>query len=59
MPDYEELYYQMVRASERAIRTLIQAQRDCEEALLREADEEDHPPQSSPIRHFRGPAPRK
>lgn len=34
MPDYKELYLKMVRASEQAIRALVEAQRECEEAIL-------------------------
>lgn len=34
MPDCKELYLHMMRASEAAIRTLIAAQQDCEEAIL-------------------------
>lgn len=41
MPDYQEMYLKMVRATEKAIRaeetvlnTLIQAQRECEELYL-------------------------
>ena len=34
MIDYEEMYYNMVRASEQAINILIQAQRECEELYL-------------------------
>ncbi len=41
MPDYKEMYLKMVRATERAIRaeeetlrTLIEAQRECEEMYL-------------------------
>jgi hypothetical protein len=45
MPDYKELYYQMVRASERAIEILAQAQQACEEAVISdESDEETGPP---------------
>ena len=36
MPDYKELYLTMMRASEQAIRILIQAQQDCEERYLSE-----------------------
>ena len=34
MPDYKEMYLKMVRASERAINILIQAQQECEEMYL-------------------------
>ena len=34
MPDYKELYLTMVRASEKAIRILIEAQQACEERVM-------------------------
>lgn len=34
MPDYQELYLKMMRATEQAIRILIQAQQECEELYL-------------------------
>lgn len=34
MPDYKEMYLTMVRASEDAINTLIEAQRKCEDMYL-------------------------
>ena len=34
MPDYKEMYLKMVRASERAINILIEAQQECEEMYL-------------------------
>ena len=34
MPDYEELYYSMFRATEKAISILIDAQRKAEETIL-------------------------
>ena len=34
MPNYKEMYLKMVRASERAINILIEAQRECEELYL-------------------------
>lgn len=40
MVDYKELYLNMVRASERAIRELIQAQQACEELYLSASDGE-------------------
>ena len=39
MPNYKELYLEMVRASERAIRELIRVQQACEDAIL--SDEKD------------------
>jgi hypothetical protein len=40
MPDYKELYLQMMRASEKAIRILVEAQQTCEDQILQEADRE-------------------
>ena len=40
MPDYKELYLTMMRASEKAIRVLIEAQQECEERYLNAAPEE-------------------
>lgn len=34
MPDYKEMYQKMAVASEKAIRILIQAQRECEELYI-------------------------
>lgn len=34
MPDYKELYFKMLGASEDAIRILVQAQQECEELYL-------------------------
>ena len=34
MPNYKEMYLKMVRASEKAINILIEAQRECEELYL-------------------------
>ena len=34
MPDYKEMYLKMVRASEKAIRTLVEAQQECEELYI-------------------------
>ena len=34
MPDYKELYLKMVRASEKAINLLTEAQQECEELYL-------------------------
>ena len=38
MPDYKEMYFKMMRASEAAIRILIAAQRECEEMYLKEEE---------------------
>lgn len=42
MIDYKELYLKMVNASEDAIRILVAAQRECEEAII---SDKDTPPQ--------------
>lgn len=34
MPDYKEMYLTMIRASEKAITTLVEAQKKCEELYL-------------------------
>ena len=46
--DYRELYLKMVRASEKAIRILIEAQRECEEMYLDSVVEKE-------VRRFFGP----
>lgn len=38
MANYKELYLEMMRASERAIRILIEAQQRCEEQLLADTE---------------------
>ncbi len=38
MPDYKELYLDMVRATEQAIRILAAAQCTCEERIINEED---------------------
>lgn len=40
MPDYKEMYLTMVRASEGAINTLVEAQRKCEEVYISSPDPE-------------------
>ena len=40
MPDYKEMYLNLMRATEDAIRILIQAQKECEEMYL-SADDDD------------------
>lgn len=34
MPDYREMYLTMIRASEKAVSILVEAQRECEEMVL-------------------------
>lgn len=38
-PDYKEMYFKMVRATEKAVRILIEAQRECEDIYLRSESE--------------------
>lgn len=38
MPDYKELYLTMMRETEKAIRTLVEAQKTCEERILQSED---------------------
>ncbi len=38
MVDYQEMYYKMNRAVEKAMSLLIEAQRECEEDYLRQTD---------------------
>ncbi len=40
MPDFEEMYYKMMRASEKALRTIIEAQRECEEMYCSDVEVE-------------------
>ena len=40
MPDYQEMYLKLFRATEKAINTLIEAQRECEEMYLSAEDTE-------------------
>ena len=39
--DYKEMYLKMVRASEKAMDILIQAQRECEEIYIEQAEDEE------------------
>ena len=41
MPDYQELYQMLFRATERAIQILIDAQRICEEKYLMDIEQDD------------------
>lgn len=38
MVDYKEMYLKMNRAVEKALNTLIEAQRECEDEYLRQTD---------------------
>lgn len=40
MPDYKEMYFTMLAASEKAIRIIIEAQRECEDMYIN-ADDDD------------------
>lgn len=40
MPDYKEMYLTMMRATERAIRILIDAQQQCEELYINASEPE-------------------
>ena len=40
MPNYEEMYFKILRASEDAIRLLIRAQRECEELYMSTPEED-------------------
>lgn len=42
MPGYKEMYSVMVRATEQAIRELVNAQRYCEELYLEQTEDEDN-----------------
>jgi len=46
MTDYKELYLKLFRASEDAIQILIEAQQECEEAVI---SGEDAPPRQNMI----------
>lgn len=41
MPDYQELYRMLFRATETAIEVLIRAQRACEEKYLQDTEQDD------------------
>lgn len=41
MPDYQELYQMLFRATETAIEVLIRAQQACEEKYLQETEYDD------------------
>lgn len=43
MQDYQELYLTMIRASEQAIRVLIEAQQQCEDIIINESDVPEPP----------------
>lgn len=43
MPDYQQMYLEMVRGTERAINILIDAQRKCEEIYIKTSDSKVKP----------------
>lgn len=43
MPDYQQMYLEMVRETERAINILIDAQRKCEEKYIKTSDLKGNP----------------
>ena len=40
MPDFEEMYYTLMRASEEALRIMIEAQKECEAMYLAQEESE-------------------
>lgn len=40
MPDYEEMYLTMLRASEEALRIIIEAQKKCEDMYISQEESE-------------------
>lgn len=42
IPDYEKMYKQMVNAAEDAIKILIEAQRNCEEMYIEDAERQEY-----------------
>lgn len=40
MPDFEEMYYTLMRASEEALRIMIKAQKECEEMYIAQEESE-------------------
>ena len=42
IPDYEKMYKQMVNAAEDAIKILIEAQRNCEDMYIEDAERQEH-----------------
>lgn len=50
MADYREMYLHLMRETEKAVRILIEAQRECEEMYIRDSDPplRVFPPPSNP-----------
>ena len=40
MPDFQEMYYTLMRASEEALRIMIEAQKKCEEMYIAQEESE-------------------
>lgn len=40
MPDFEEMYYTLMRASEEALRIIIEAQKKCEDMYISQEESE-------------------
>ena len=40
MPDFVEMYYTLMRASEEALRIMIEAQKECEEMYIAQEESE-------------------
>ena len=47
--DYKEMYLLLMRASEKAIRILVDAQRECEELYLNAGEPETDEPPTAPL----------
>lgn len=52
-PDYKEMYFKMVRATEKAVRILIEAQRECEDIYLRSENEPEETHSAEPEKQAR------
>ena len=44
MPDYREMYFHLLRETEKAIDLLIEAQRECERMYIESEDENSEEP---------------
>lgn len=55
MPDYQQMYLEMVRETERAINILVNTQRKCEEIYIKTSDSKvkplitEHPKESESL----------
>ena len=41
MADYKKMYFTLLKATEKAINTLVEAQRECEELFISSEEEEE------------------